>query len=68
MGNNAEQARQGLEYAKNILNTINVTGIDNCHKLVIAHNNLDVFLSKVSNGEILISDNVEDNIEKSNSD
>lgn len=58
MENKAIQAKQGLEYAKGILNSITVTGIDNCQKISAVYNNIEVFLSMVAKGEILITDNV----------
>lgn len=61
MENKAIQAKQGLEYAKSILNAITVTGIDNCQKISAVYNNIEVFLSMVTKGEILITDNVVSN-------
>lgn len=57
MENKAEQAKQGLEYAKSLLNSITVKGIDNCQKLSAVYNNIDVFLDMVKNGDISIADN-----------
>lgn len=61
MENKAIQAKQGLEYAKSILNSITVMGIDNCQKISAVYNNIEVFLSMVTKGEILITDNVVSN-------
>ena len=54
--NKAEQAKQGLEYAKILLNSITVKGIGNCQKLSAVYNNIDVFLNMVKNGDISIDD------------
>ena len=54
--NKAIQAQEGLEYAKNLLNTITVKGIDNCQKISAVYNNIDVFLKMIASGEISITD------------
>lgn len=56
----SEQIYQGLEYAKNILNSLSVTGIDSCKKLVIAYNNIDALLTMINNGQISINCNTTD--------
>ena len=61
MENKTEQAIQGLEYAKGILNSIAVKGIDNCQKLSAVYNNIDVFLAMLINGEISLKDNSKKN-------
>lgn len=60
--NKIEQIKQGFYYAKDLLNDIEVKGIENCQKLTAIHNNIDVFLNMVANGEISIiePDNVEE--------
>lgn len=50
--NKKEQIIQGLQYAKNILNTITVSGIDNCQKISAVYNNMEVFLNMIINKEI----------------
>lgn len=64
MENKAEKARQGLEYARNILNTITVKGIDNCQRLSAVYNNIDIFLSMIANGEISLTDDSQKDTDK----
>lgn len=64
MENKIEQAKQGLEYAKSILNSITVTGIDNCQKMSAVYNNIDVFLTMVMSGEIIMTVNEQKDIDK----
>ena len=64
MENKTEQAKQGLEYAKNLLNSITVKGIDNCQKLSAIYNNIDVFLAMLTNGEMSLIDNTQKNEDK----
>ena len=64
MENKTEQAKQGLEYAKNLLNSITVKGIDNCQKLSAIYNNIDVFLTMLTNGEMSLIDNTQQNEDK----
>lgn len=64
MENKIEQAKQGLEYAKSILNSITVTGIDNCQKMSAVYNNIDVFLTMVMSGEIIMTVNEQKDVDK----
>lgn len=64
MENKIEQAKQGLEYAKGILNSIAVKGIDNCQKLSAVYNNIDVFLTMLANEEISLIDNSQKSMDK----
>lgn len=50
-----EQIVQGFNYAKNLLNSISITGIDNCQKLSAVYNNIDVFLNMLESEEIRIA-------------
>lgn len=52
-----EQLVQGFMYAKNILNSIEVSGIDNYQKIIAVYNNIDVFLKMLSNGDLVIVEN-----------
>ena len=52
--NKQEQIVQGFNYAKNILNSISVIGIDNCQKISAIYNNIEVFLNMLANEEIHI--------------
>lgn len=54
--NKIEQIKQGFYYIKNLINTIEVKGIDNCQKLTAIYNNIDVFLNMIANGEISITE------------
>ncbi|MDO5398553.1 MAG: hypothetical protein Q4G33_11565 [bacterium] len=59
--NTIEQIIQGFEYAKNAANSINVGGIDNCQKIMVIYNNIDIFLNMIKNGTISIIDNTQTN-------
>lgn len=52
-----EQIIQSFNYSKSLLNSINITGIDNCQRISTVYNNIDVFLNMVNNGDISIVDN-----------
>lgn len=52
-----EQIIQGFNYVKNIINSINIVGIDNCQKLMTIYNNIDIFLNMLLNNEISIIEN-----------
>ena len=52
-----EQITQCFNYTKNILNSITISGIDNCQKLSTVYNNIDVFLNMLLNNEISIVNN-----------
>lgn len=54
-----EQIIQGFNYSKEVINSIPVTGVENCKKIEIIYNNIDVFLNMIFKGEILITDNTE---------
>lgn len=51
----SEEIYKGLEYVKNILNSISVTGIDNCQKMVVIYNNIDVVLNMITSGQMSIN-------------
>lgn len=53
MENKKEQVIQGIQFAKNILNSITVMGVDNCSKLTMAYKNIEAVLN------ILASDDIE---------
>lgn len=65
--NKVEQIIQGFNYARNILNSITVSGIDNCQRISAVYNNIDVFLNMIANNEITIIDNATKEKEKSQS-
>ena len=52
--NKVEQIKQGLEFARNAADHISVSGIENCKILTLIHNNLNLFLEMLQNGEIEI--------------
>lgn len=54
-----EQVIQGFVYAKDLLNSIAVSGISNCQKLAKVYNNIDVFLSMINSGELVLRINNE---------
>lgn len=54
-----EQVIQGFVYAKDLLNSIAVSGISNCQKLAKVYNNIDVFLSIINSGELILQINNE---------
>lgn len=58
--NKLEQIRQGFEYTKNILNSLTISGIDNCKKVSIIYNNIEILLTMIANGEITVVDNAEE--------
>lgn len=53
----AEQIAQGFVYAEELLNSIGVSGIENCQKLAKAYNNIDVFLNMFKAGQLSIQIN-----------
>lgn len=53
-----EQILQGLDYAKTTLNFITVSGVDNCQKLSMVYNNIDIFLKLLKQGKMSIIENV----------
>lgn len=55
--NKKEQIIQGFNYAKNILNSISITGVDNFQKIGIVYNNIDIFLNMIANNELSIVEN-----------
>ena len=57
--NKQEQIVQGFNYAKNLLNSISVTGVDNCQKISAIYNNVEVFLNMLINEEVYIVANNE---------
>lgn len=52
-----EEIIQGFNYAKSIINSITVSGIDNCQKISAVYNNIDVLLNMLLNGNISIIEN-----------
>lgn len=48
----AEQIKEGFKYALEVLNTISVTGVDNCQKISMVYNNIDVFVKLLTQGKI----------------
>lgn len=56
---NAEQIIKGFEYAKVAADSIKVSGVENCQKLMAIYNNIDIFLNMVKSGTISIIDNNE---------
>jgi len=56
MENKSEKAIRGLEYARDTLDAITISGIGNCQRLSAAYNNITVFLSMFANGEISVTD------------
>lgn len=57
----AEQIEEGFKYALDVLNTISVTGIDNCQKISMVHNNIEVFIRLLNQGKIQITEIISDN-------
>lgn len=49
-----EQIKQGLEFAMITADRITVSGVDNCKAITLIHNNLNIFLNMLANGEIEI--------------
>lgn len=60
MNNKIKEILQGFNYAKNLLNSIAVSGVENCQKITMVYNNIEVFLNMVNQGEILITENQPD--------
>ena len=52
-----DQILQGFSYAEELLNSISVSGIENCQKLAKAYNNIDVFLNMFRAGQLSIQIN-----------
>ena len=58
--NKLEQIKQGFEYTRSILNSLTISGIDNCKKVSIIYNNIEILLTMIANGEITVVDNTEE--------
>lgn len=60
MENKIDTIIKAFEMSKTFLNDINVNGIENCQKLVLVYNNIDVFLNMIASGEIVVDEKQED--------
>lgn len=56
MGEKSEQIKNGLIYAKNLLDTVTVSGAENCQKISAIYNNLAITIAMLENGEIVLAD------------
>lgn len=58
----SEQIEEGFKYALEILNTISVTGADNCQKISMVYNNIEVFLRLLAQGKVQLTETAADDI------
>ena len=56
MNNNIDKLKQALDYSKIILNTMNITGVENCGKILTVYNNLDAILKMLETGELALTE------------
>lgn len=69
--NRIEEIQKGFEYTKSVLNSLTISGVENCKKIGIIYNNIEAFLLMIANGEVTIAESdkeKEDNKEKKKDD
>lgn len=65
MTNTIEEIKQAVEYSKILLDSINITGIENASKIFTVYNNLTVISKIIDSGELcLIKNDCENQIDE----